>query len=146
MDDLARAIGNSFTDVNWFAVVMAAVATFASAAIWYHEKVFGGRWMKAVGLLQRDVEDANMVKIFGGSFMVMLLASVAMDVLAQLLQVNSWREGALLGGLVGLFFVSTAMINTYLFAQRNVNLVAIDTFYQVANFIIIGLIIGAWHA
>jgi magnesium-transporting ATPase (P-type) len=146
MEDLARAIGDSFGNISWFGVVMAAVATFAISAIWYHEKVFGKPWMKAVGLHIRDVEDASMTKIFSGSFMVMVLTAVAMDVLAQLLQVNSWREGALLGGLVGLFFVSTAMINTYLFAQRNANLVAIDTFYQIVNFITIGLIIGFWRA
>ena len=40
----------SFADLNWLAILVAALAFFALGAVWYQPKVMGGRWMKAAGV------------------------------------------------------------------------------------------------
>ena len=61
-------------DVNWLAVVLAALAGFVVGGIWYGP-VMGKRWMGAVGLTEEQIKGGSMAAIYGGAFAFSLLAS-----------------------------------------------------------------------
>ena len=61
-------------DVNWLAVVLAALAGFVVGGIWYGP-VMGKKWMGAVGLTEEQVRSGNMGLIYGGAFAFSLVAS-----------------------------------------------------------------------
>lgn len=42
--------------INWWAVILAAVAAMIVGSVWYTPKVLGNRWMKLVGKKPKDLE------------------------------------------------------------------------------------------
>ena len=61
-------------DVNWIAVVVAALAGFLVGGIWYGP-IMGKTWMGAVGLTEEQIKQGSMGKIYGGAFAFSLIAS-----------------------------------------------------------------------
>lgn len=61
-------------DVNWLAVVLAALAGFVVGGLWYGP-IMGKSWMAAVGKTEDDLKNSNPLKTYGVTFMLALLAS-----------------------------------------------------------------------
>jgi len=141
--NLTEVLAVAFEDVNWLGVVVAALSTFIVGSAWYHDKTLGPRWMKAVGLKRKDLENANMLRTFGLSLILSLLSAIVLSVFAVIIGVDNAFDGGLLGGVVGTFFVVTSTGSNYLFAQRSFDLFAIDASYMIVNFVGMGAIIGA---
>jgi hypothetical protein len=53
-------------------------------------------------------------------------------------------DGFGVGFVVGVFFVATSFGINYAFAQRSLKLWMIDGGYHIVQFILIGVILGAW--
>ena len=89
-----------------------------------------------------------MGKIFGSSFILMVIMAFGMAIMVQGHegdQETNWLQELYHGLYVGLFFVGTAMGINLLYQRRSLKLWAIDTFYQVLCLSIMGAILGAWH-
>lgn len=67
---------------NWLAVAGAAFFPMIFGFIWYNPKVFGTAWMRASGLTEESMKDANMVLIFGVSLILSFLLSLEMNFIA----------------------------------------------------------------
>jgi hypothetical protein len=134
------------SNINFLALLIAAVASFALGAIWYSPLLFSKIWQKAVGLTEDDLKNTNMALIFGSSFVLILLMNFG---LAIILQGHASREitacsGALYGLLIGLFFVGTSIGINMLYQRKSFKLWAIDAGYQIAYLAMTGAILGAW--
>ena len=57
-------------DINFLAVLVAALVPMIMGFIWYNPKVLGNAWMKAAGLDEEKLKGANMAVIFGLSFVL----------------------------------------------------------------------------
>ena len=137
--DLASTLAN----VNWAAVIVATVIAFAIGGLWYSKALFGDTWLQEVALTEEAVNNANMPKTFGGTF---VLQFFAMTALAAILGADSnWLDGLKLGLLVSVFWISTAYGITYLFEQRPFRLFLINAGYYVALFAASGTVLGAWN-
>ncbi len=65
--------------INFIAVLVAALIPMAVGFIWYNPKVFGNAWMKAADMTQEKIEGANMLVIFGVSYILSLFAAAALN-------------------------------------------------------------------
>ncbi len=54
---------------NFFAFIGAAVIPLLIGSIWYNPKVFGASWIQAIGKTEEELKGANMVLIFGLTFL-----------------------------------------------------------------------------
>ena len=136
-------LSHTLTDINWIAVVVATVAAFALGGLWYSKALFGDIWMQEVGLTEEAVNNANMPMTFGGTFVLQLIATIA---LAAFLGADStWLTGLETGLTVGLVWVATAYGVTYLFEQRPLRLFLINAGYYVVLYAIVGTVLGAWR-
>jgi len=136
-------IAQSLDDINWLAVVVATVVAFAVGGLWYSKALFGNTWLEEVGLTEEAVNNANMPKTFGGTFILQLLATTA---LATTLGADStWMDGLQTGLFISVLWIATAYGITYLFEQRSMRLFFINAGYYVVLFAISGSILGAWH-
>lgn len=127
--------------VNWLAVGAAAVATFLLGGLWYGP-LFGTRWMTVSGIDGSGLA-AGTGRVFGLSF-VLQLASAA--VLALFIGPDATLVFALAAaGSVGVFWVATAFGVVYLFERRPLSHWAINAGYQVAAYLLMGLILGLWR-
>lgn len=80
--------------VNFLALIVAALSTLAVGFIWYNPKVFGGIWMRETGMTEEKAKGANMVLIFGMSiFYAFLIAFIL-----QMLVIHQYGALGMVGG------------------------------------------------
>lgn len=133
--------GNAMANINWLAVLVAALAGFAIGGLWYGP-LFGKAWMREVGMTDEKMKSANMLKIYGGALLLNLIAAYS---LAMFIGGNDLNFGIFAGFMTGLTFVSMALGVTYLFEHRSLKLWLINAGYQTVIFTAMGAILGAWH-
>ena len=66
---------NAFQNLNWLAIIAAAVSAFILGGLWYSPLLFGKRWMKETGITEETTKNANMIKIFSLALILALIAS-----------------------------------------------------------------------
>jgi hypothetical protein len=66
-------------EINWLAVLAAALSSFLLGGVWY-SALFAKAWRKAAGLTDEQIKNGNMALIFGGSFVLALIASASFAV------------------------------------------------------------------
>ena len=137
-----------FGNINYLAVFVAAITSFALGSIWYSPALFSKTWQKELGFTEEYIKEGHMGKIFGSAFVLMLLMALGMAMLVQghrpPEEIN-WLQGLYHGLYVGFFFVATSYGVNMLFQRRSLTLWAIDSFYQIACLAIMGAILGAWN-
>jgi hypothetical protein len=129
-------------ELNWLAVAVAALATFAVGAPWYSPAGFLRPWQRAMGLT--DANAGHPARVFGLAY---VFSFVSCALLAALLGPGAGAlRGLHLGALVGACFVAASLGVNYQFANRSPVALAIDGGYHVVQFAAFGLILGAWPA
>jgi len=128
-------------DINWIAVVAAAASSFLLGGLWY-SALFAKPWMQAAGLSEAQTKSGNPAIIFGGSFVLALIASASFAVfLGSELDAAT---GALYGFTAGLCWVSASFGINYLFERKTLPLFLINGGYHTLQFTLIGAILGAF--
>lgn len=130
-------------EVNWLAIVLAALCGFMVGGIWYGP-IMGKRWMGAVGLTEEQIGEGNMGLIYGGAFAFSLIASwtlahtfASYAVLGADLSVLA-KVMTAFGVAIG--FIIPAIGTAYLFSQRGKALFFIDAGYWILFYIAMGLV------
>lgn len=131
------------TQINYAAVLVAALSSFVIGFLWYAPFTFGNIWMKEAGLSDEKIKQANMIKIFGLSFILSLI--ISFNLAAFLGPDPGLTWGMTAGALAGIGWVAAALGILYLFERRSLKLFLIDAGYQAVTFIVAGGIIGLWQ-
>ena len=129
-------------ELNWLAILVAAIAAFVLGGVWYSPRLFGNAWMQDVGLTEESAAESNMALIFGGAFVLILIAAIF---LGATIGDSNWLGGLHTGLVVGVAWVATAYGVTYLFERRPLRLFLVNAGYNIVLFALMGSIIGAWH-
>lgn len=129
-------------DLNWVAVVVAALAAFAVGAVWYSEGVFGKAWMKAAGLKKEDAKKGNMPLIMGVSLVTVVVTSTALAVLFDVLALEGVVNGALLGALAAVGFIVSNKTMHSLFEQKPNDYLWITGLGDVVSLAVMGGVLG----
>jgi hypothetical protein len=136
----------NLADINYLAVITAAIAAFALGALWYSPILFAKAWQKELGFTEADLQKGNMAITMGGSFVLMTLMSFG---LALLLNTHpegfDWVNGVYAGLFVGVFFVTASMGINMLYQNKTWRLFLIDAGYQIVFLSLMGLILGLWR-
>jgi hypothetical protein len=134
---------NAFQNLNWLAIIVAAISAFVLGGLWYSPLMFVKRWMKETGITPDATKRTNMGKIFGLAFLLSLVASFF---LAMFIGPNAGGAfGALAGFMAGFGWVFTFIGISYLFESRTFAHFLINAMYSVVSLTIMGLIIGVWQ-
>lgn len=136
-----------FSNINFLAAAVAAIASFALGAIWYSPLLFSKAWQRENKLTDEDLKNANMAKIFGSTLILTFVMAIGMAFLIQGHTTTdfNWQSGLHIGMLVGAMFVAASMGINYLYQRKSLLLWAIDAGYQFLFLCLMGLILGAWH-
>src|SRR5262245_11660740 len=116
-------------DINWLAVLIAALATFLLGGLWYGP-LFGRIWRVAEGQTEPPAKGAkHPAFVYGLSFVLMLIAA---GVLASALEPDPTVPRSVATGLaIGVGWVATSFGVNYLFAGRRFALFAVDAGYNI---------------
>jgi hypothetical protein len=127
-------------DVNWIAVLLCAVSSLVVGGIWYSPALFAKSWQAAAGLSDEQARSGNMAVIFGGAFILSLIAAF---VFAMFLGPDMGLGPSIAAGFsAGLCWVAASFGINYLFERRPLRLWLVNGGYHIVQFTLFGLILG----
>jgi hypothetical protein len=133
-----------FAGMNYWAIVIAAIAGFVFGAAWY--SVLGRPWLEAVGRTEQEI------KASGPSPRLFAVAFVALLVMAWVLAGTighlgpgqvTLKNGVITGGFIWLGFVITTLVVNHGFQGARPMLTVIDGAHWLCVLLLQGAIIGA---
>ena len=130
------------SEMNYWAIVLAAVSAFVLGGLWY-SVLFQRSWQGAAGLSDEQVRGGNKALIFGGSFVLSLIAAFVFALFLGPKPSLALGLGA--GFSAGLCWVAASFGINYLFERRNARLFLVNGGYHTLQFTLYGLILGLWH-
>ncbi len=127
-------------NANILAILIAAASGFLVGGIWYGP-LFGKAWQRAIGLSDDELKSANMIKIFGITFLLSLLSAVFLGHLLAHFDTDFYRTMMISTG-IALGFVAPAIGTNYLYGRKSGKLFAIDAGYWIIFYAAMGLVFG----
>ena len=132
-------------DVNYLAVVLAALAAQPLGAVWY-AKLFGEPWMRMRGLTRADAEGGPLPYL--ATLAAALVTAYGLARLVDMVGADDVGECIAIAAFVWISFagaVQATQITHSPKAQSKVALFGIEGGYQLASFVVMGAIIGAFQ-
>ena len=130
------------SDLNWWAVLVAAASAFALGGPWYSAALFGKLWNRE-SAQSKPPGQGHPAKVFGLAFFFALIAAIAFA--CWLGPEPPLKHAVTQGLIVGGGFVATSFGINYQFANRSTLMWLIDAGYHIAQFVLYGVILGLWH-
>ena len=134
-----------FGEVNYLAVLLAAVAMFVVSGLWYSKLMFAVGWMRENKFSEKDLGNptAAMIK----SFFAYLVLAFGLAVLLLVVQFwdaeMSWLDGVRWGIFMAVLIHGAAAFPSYAWEKRTLMLFLINIGNSVLGIAIMGAIL-AW--
>ena len=121
--------------VNLWAVLVGIIASGVLGALWYSPVLFLRPWARAAGR-----EPTQSPSVYAVTLLTAVAGAAAFGWWAG--PNPSMEEAVLDGFVVGLFFAAAGLGLHYAFADRGLALWLIDGGFQVARFVLLGVVFG----
>ena len=137
-------------DVNWLAVLVAAVVAFVLGGFWYSDALFGKQWRKGGGISDAEVKKEKkkglnfmLPNMFGGFlrrfvtgfFLVNFLAWVGATGVSEALQFTFW---------LWLGFFAMQMLGSIFWDGKKFDYYLINVIYVLVMFMTMAAIVSSW--
>lgn len=132
----------TFEGVDWLAVAIAFVVSFAFGWWYYSSAGVWKVWKKAAGVMGQQGEGSSMAVAFGGTLLANVLGVILLAVLMVQLGVDTWYWGAAFGAIIGLVYRAGAHALHNGFASRSPVVTALDGLHDVVALALAGLVLG----
>ncbi len=130
-------------NLNYIAVAIATIASYALGFVWYHWAVFGEAWANALGLTK---EEADNTEGLGRAFAISLVSGLTKTIFIALLMsatnTSGVLNGAFLGAVIATVFTVTSLGYYNGFARTPSKLTLINSAHSAVELALIGVIIG----
>jgi len=128
---------------NYLAVIVAAIAYWLLGAIWYGV-VFGEAWMALEHMTAEQARSMNPVLPYVITLVLNVLIAYALAQICIWRNADTLGRGASVGVLLWIGFVGPVTFTTYMYEMRPKELYAINQFFPLAGFVLMGAILGGW--
>lgn len=135
-------------EVNYLAVLLAAVASMALGFFWYSPAFLGKPWMKLKGYTKASLKQAQqeMGKLYALSFVAALFTAYILSHIITLSQ-SFYGNPVVATGITTAFFawigfVMPVQFTATIFGDKKWKLLAIDTGYQLAALMTMSLVLA----
>ena len=158
-------------EINFLAIIAAAISALVVGFIWYNPKVFGNAWMQAADMSEEKIKGGNMAKIFGLAFFFAILLAFSLQFLTihqtgalgmiggdpaialpsyeafmadYGTAFRTFKHGALHGTIAGLFIALPIIGTNALFERKSAKYIFINSGYWIVTLAIMGGIVCGW--
>lgn len=157
-------------EMNFLAILVAAVSALFVGFIWYNPKVFGTAWMQAADMTEEKIKGGNMAKIFILAFFFAILLSMSLMpmVIHQMgafsltqgelgvqpsyeafmaeyaNEFRTFKHGAFHGVIAGVFVALPILGTNALFERKGAKYIFINAGYWIITLGVMGAIICGW--
>ncbi len=129
--------------INYLAVFVAAIAYWILGALWYGV-AFSKPWMALEHMSAEQAQSMNPVLPYIITFLLNLVIAAAIGLICVWRNANTFGRGASVGVLLWIGIVGPVTFTTYMYEMRPWQLFAINEFYPLFGFVLMGAILGAW--
>lgn len=136
-----------YLHINIWAVLVAALVTFAIGALWYSHLLFAKPWIKAHGYTPEKLKtmQTGAGRAYGVSLLCYLVMAAVLAVLVNLAGLHSLVGGVKLGILCWLGFAATIGLTAHMFSEKTLAAYLIDAGYQLVYLVVMGGLLEAWR-
>jgi hypothetical protein len=127
-------------NVNWIAVILAALASMALGFGWY--MALANQWMAAVGKTKEQLQPSDPTPFVWTAAMQLVMAYFLAVITPLLFKETNIYNGVLAGVHMWVGFVITTMIINHRYQGAKWSLTLIDSGYLLGVLIIQGIVIG----
>ena len=131
------------TKVNYWAVLVAAVTTLATSALWY--VVFGSAWLTLRGIDPDTAEMPPQAWQMVGQVTRNLVVAFVLAQLLRWLRATTWKRALQVGLLVWFGFEAMAVAGSVLHENYPLGLYLIHVGDALQATLLMALILGAWR-
>ena len=136
-----------FSEINWWAILVATIAYFMLGALWYSKALFGTKWAQ---LIKLDVNNPDLKKGMGGmmvsTFVLIFIVCFGLALLVHMIRFeDNYIYGVKLGLLTGVTFAATAVSIHYVYERQPANLYLINSGYHIVGHVIAATILVLWR-
>lgn len=129
-------------DLNWLAVVVAALAQMILGFLWYGP-IFGKTWLAAMGKTRDQMTGAGMAGAVSAG--AALVAAIALGLVINNVGAATIGDGAIWGIILSAGLVVTSQISNAMFEQRSGTVTLLYSSYQLVGTATMGAIIAGWQ-
>ena len=131
-----------FDDLNWIAVLVAAIAWFAFSAVWYSIPPLSKAWMQAARVTPGEGPPLAMILI--PTFIGYFVTTVVIGLLVNGMDADSWQDGLALGASLGIGFGLVGAFVNQLYEQKGRMYWLINGVNAIVAYSIVAVILSLW--
>src|ERR1044071_4934769 len=131
--------GVDMANINYLAVVVAAVSSLLIGGVWFSPILFARAWQREAGLTDEQVS-TGAGKALGGAFVLALIIALNLGMFLGPHAGIAWGAGAL--AVIG--WATASLATVALFERRSTMLIVIDGGFLAVSYAVMGAIIGVW--
>lgn len=130
------------SNMNYWAVIVAAVTAMVIGGVWYSPLLFANAWMKENGFTEESMKGRNPTAPMISAFLLTIV--MAFNLALFLSGPSDVVWGMIAGAMASIGWIALSLGIIYLFEGRSLKLWLINAGYSVVTFIAMGAIIGGW--
>ncbi len=128
---------------NFLAVVVAALASYAIAFIWYGV-IFKNQWMQLTGVTEMKPSAKNVIIMLVGSLLMSFVLVHAVIFGNAYLKTGGVSGGLMCGFFNWLGFVAPVTISNVVYEKRPWKLWILDNSFWLLSLLVMGAILSSW--
>lgn len=131
--------------INYYALVVAAVASMAIGFLWYGP-LFGKEWMRLSGLTMESVKTMPLKpwQAMAAGLVNSLLIAYILSHFVGIVEFSGYN-GIFMGFWIWLGFVATTQISGFLWEGKPLKLFLINTSYSLVTYLVMAAILVLWR-
>jgi hypothetical protein len=134
----------TMVDVNYVAVLVAAIVNMAVGFVWYSKGVFGATWMKLIGKTEKQIKEGANTNLYIAAFVASLVTSFVLAQFVALSGAVTAMDGFLVGLWAGIGFVATTFAADAIFNGKPMQLYGINVGYNLVSLVLMGALLAVW--
>jgi hypothetical protein len=131
-----------FGDLNWLAILAAALAWFAFSAIWYSIPPLSNAWQRAAKVTPG--EGPPLVMVLVPTFIGYFVTSIVIALVAASLDGAEFVDGLALGVAFGIGFGVVGAVVSQMYEQKGASYWLINGLNAVIAYSIVAVIVTVW--
>jgi hypothetical protein len=129
-----------FSSVNWIAVVVATVASWALGAVWY--MVLANQWLAAIGKTRDQINGKDPMPYIWSVLVQFVMAVSLAIMIPRMSGSTSVGSGLMAGFMLWFGFIITSMIQSHRYEGAPWARTFIDGGYMLAVLLVQGVVVG----
>ena len=131
-----------FGDLNWLAILVAAIAWFAFSAVWYSLPPLSNAWQRAAKV---DASGGpELVTLLIPTFIGYLVTTIVIALIAKAIGATTMADGMALGIVLGVGFGVVGALVSQMYERKGSTYWLINGVNAVIAYAIVAIIVTVW--